>query len=104
MGIEGGHSIEDSIGLLREYYRLGARYMTLTWANSNGWADSSGDTDDPNVKHTEDGLADFGRGRRLRDESPGHDGGHLARCRPDLLARHYFAGAGIRLALFGASA
>ncbi len=61
MGIEGGHSIEDSLGLLRDYYRLGVRYMTLTWSNSNDWADSSGDADDPNVKHTEDGLTDFGK-------------------------------------------
>ena len=43
MGIEGGHSIEDSLALLRQYYALGVRYMTLTWSNSNGWADSSGD-------------------------------------------------------------
>ncbi|MGA7523769.1 MAG: dipeptidase [Acidobacteriaceae bacterium] len=61
MGIEGGHSIENSLGLLRDYYRLGVRYMTLTWSNSNDWADSSGDADDPNVKHTEDGLTDFGK-------------------------------------------
>jgi membrane dipeptidase len=61
MGIEGGHSIEDSLGLLRDYYRLGVRYMTLTWSNSNNWADSSGDADDPNVKHTQDGLSDFGK-------------------------------------------
>ena len=61
MGIEGGHSIEDSLGLLRDYYRLGVRYMTLTWSNSNDWADSSGDVDDPNVKHTQDGLTDFGK-------------------------------------------
>lgn len=61
MGIEGGHSIEDSLGLLRDYYRLGVRYMTLTWSNSNDWADSSGDIDNPNVKHTQDGLTDFGK-------------------------------------------
>ncbi len=61
MGIEGGHSIEDSLGLLRDYCRLGVRYMTLTWSNSNDWADSSGDVDDPNVKHTQDGLTDFGK-------------------------------------------
>jgi membrane dipeptidase len=36
MGIEGGHSIEDSLALLRQYYALGVRYMTLTWSNSNG--------------------------------------------------------------------
>ena len=52
MGIEGGHSIEDSLGLLRDYYRLGVRYMTLTWSNTNDWADSSGDIDDPTSPHT----------------------------------------------------
>jgi membrane dipeptidase len=61
MGIEGGHSIENSLGLLRDYYKLGVRYMTLTWSNSNDWADSSGDVDDPKVKHTQDGLTDFGK-------------------------------------------
>jgi membrane dipeptidase len=61
MGIEGGHSIEDSLGLLRQYYALGVRYMTLTWANSNGWADSSGDIDDKSVPHTEQGLSEFGK-------------------------------------------
>ncbi len=61
MGIEGGHSIEDSIPLLRQYYALGVRYMTLTWANSNNWADSSGDIDDKAVPHTKEGLSEFGK-------------------------------------------
>jgi membrane dipeptidase len=61
MGIEGGHSIEGSLALLRQYYALGVRYMTLTWANSNGWADSSGDIDDPSVPHTQEGLTEFGK-------------------------------------------
>ena len=61
MGIEGGHSIEDSIPLLRQYYALGVRYMTLTWTNSNGWADSSGDVDDTSVPHTKEGLTEFGK-------------------------------------------
>jgi membrane dipeptidase len=61
MGVEGGHSIEDSLALLRQYYALGARYMTLTWANSNGWADSSGDINDPNIAHTKEGLSEFGK-------------------------------------------
>ncbi|HUY94268.1 MAG TPA: dipeptidase [Terracidiphilus sp.] len=61
MGIEGGHSIEDSLALLRDYYDLGVRYMTLTWSNSNGWADSSGDIDDPAVPHTQEGLSEFGK-------------------------------------------
>jgi membrane dipeptidase len=61
MGIEGGHSIEASLGLLRMYHRLGVRYMTLTWANTNEWADSSGDLDDACVQH-HGGLTIFGRG------------------------------------------
>lgn len=61
MGIEGGHSIEDSLALLRQYYALGVRYMTLTWSNSNGWADSSGDIDDTSVPHTKEGLSEFGK-------------------------------------------
>ena len=61
MGIEGGHSIEGSLALLRQYYALGVRYMTLTWSNSNGWADSSGDIDDTSVPHTKEGLSEFGK-------------------------------------------
>jgi membrane dipeptidase len=61
MGIEGGHSIENSLSLLRDYYRLGVRYMTLTWSNSNDWADSSGDDTDTSIHHTDDGLSDFGK-------------------------------------------
>jgi membrane dipeptidase len=61
MGIEGGHSIEGSLALLRQYYALGVRYMTLTWSNSNGWADSSGDIDDDSVPHTKEGLSEFGK-------------------------------------------
>ena len=55
IGIEGGHAIEDSLELLRAFYRFGARYMTLTHTNSNDWADSSGDE----PKHN--GLTAFGR-------------------------------------------
>src|SRR5580692_9522453 len=60
MGIEGGHSIENDIHLLRNYYRLGVRYMTLSWSNTNEWADSSGDIDEPKVQH-HNGLTDFGK-------------------------------------------
>ena len=56
IGIEGGHAIEDSLRLLRLYYSLGVRYMTLTHSNSNNWADSSGD---PNKPHN--GLTAFGK-------------------------------------------
>jgi membrane dipeptidase len=60
LGIEGGHAIENSLALLRLYHRLGVRYMTLTWANSNDWADSSGDIEDASIPHTDDGLTGFG--------------------------------------------
>ena len=60
IGIEGGHSIENDIHLLRDFYRLGVRYMTLSWSNTNEWADSSGDIDDPKVEH-HNGLTDFGK-------------------------------------------
>src|SRR5215472_13821702 len=60
MGIEGGHAIENDVRLLRDFYRLGVRYMTLTWSNTNDWADSSGDIQDPNVKH-HNGMTDFGK-------------------------------------------
>ena len=55
MGIEGGHAIEDSLPTLREFYRLGVRYMTLTWNNTNNWADAGRGE----KKHN--GLTDFGK-------------------------------------------
>ncbi|MGI8959333.1 MAG: dipeptidase [Bryobacteraceae bacterium] len=60
MGIEGGHAIEDSPRLLRDYYKLGVRYMTLTHFNTNNWADSSGDIDNPAIQH-HNGLTPFGK-------------------------------------------
>jgi membrane dipeptidase len=60
MGIEGGHSIQNDLRLLRDYYRLGVRYMTLSWSNTNEWADSSGDINDAKVQH-HNGLTDFGK-------------------------------------------
>src|SRR5271154_2956055 len=60
LGIEGGHSIENDIRVLRDFYRLGVRYMTLSWSNTNEWADSSGDIDDPKIQH-HNGLTDFGK-------------------------------------------
>jgi membrane dipeptidase len=60
MGIEGGHSIENDIRLLRDFYRLGVRYMTLSWSNTNEWADSSGDINDAKIQH-HNGLTDFGK-------------------------------------------
>jgi membrane dipeptidase len=60
IGIEGGHAIEDSLRLLRAYYDLGVRYMTLTHVNTNAWADSSGDIDKTGVEH-HNGLTPFGK-------------------------------------------
>lgn len=60
LGIEGGHAIEDSVRLLRDYYDLGVRYMTLTHTNTNNWADSSGDITDAKLKH-HNGLTPFGK-------------------------------------------
>jgi membrane dipeptidase len=55
IGVEGGHAIEDSLSILRDFYALGARYLTLTHVNTNNWCDSSGDAGRHN------GLTDFGR-------------------------------------------
>jgi len=60
MGLEGGHAIEDSLRLLRDYYALGIRYMTLTHANTNTWADSSGDLRDEKIQR-HNGLTAFGK-------------------------------------------
>jgi membrane dipeptidase len=54
LGVEGGHAIENSLGALRAYYDLGARYMTLTHSATIDWADSGTDT----ARHG--GLTKFG--------------------------------------------
>ena len=55
MGIEGGYAIENSLGALRNFYRLGIRYMTLTHNVSHDWADAHRGE----VKNN--GLNDFGK-------------------------------------------
>ena len=55
MGMEGGHAIENSLGALRAYYALGARYMTLTHNVTLDWADAALDS----ARHG--GLTEFGR-------------------------------------------
>ena len=54
LGVEGGHAIENSLGALRAYYDLGARYMTLTHNVTLDWADAAMDT----ARH--EGLTAFG--------------------------------------------
>ncbi|HJZ91685.1 MAG TPA: dipeptidase, partial [Gemmataceae bacterium] len=54
IGVEGGHSIDDSLGVLRMYYDLGVRYMTLTHSETLDWADSATD------KPKSNGLSSFG--------------------------------------------
>jgi membrane dipeptidase len=55
IGMEGGHSINNSLAVLRQFYDAGARYMTLTHSANNDWADSA--TDDP----VHNGLTPFGK-------------------------------------------
>lgn len=55
LAIEGGHQIDDDLAVLRMYYRMGIRAMTLTHFRNNNWADSSTDT----PKHN--GLTPFGK-------------------------------------------
>ena len=54
LGIEGGHAIQNDLSILRCYRDLGVIYMTLTWSNTNDWADSSND------EERWGGLTDFG--------------------------------------------
>src|SRR5215204_7023386 len=54
LGAEGGHCIHDSLAVLRTFYRLGARYLTLTHNENTAWADSA--TDSPAAG----GLTTFG--------------------------------------------
>jgi len=60
-GVEGGHMIENDLNKLDALFRKGARYMTLTWNNSNDWASSALDetTRPDSLKHK--GLTDFGK-------------------------------------------
>jgi membrane dipeptidase len=55
LGAEGGHAIGNSLPVLRELYRAGVRYMTLTHSRTLAWADAAGDS----ARHG--GLTDFGR-------------------------------------------
>ncbi len=54
--VEGGHAIENDLEKLKELYRRGMRYLTITWNNSTDWATSAAD-----ARSTTKGLSDFGR-------------------------------------------
>ncbi len=62
-GVEGGHMIENNLNNLDTFYKLGVRYMTLTWNNSTDWATSALDetTKADSLAHAHKGLTDFGR-------------------------------------------
>ena len=55
MGVEGGHAIDSDLAILRTFFQMGARYMTLTHTNHTPWADTSSKPPEHN------GLTDFGR-------------------------------------------
>ena len=55
MGVEGGHMIDEDLGVLRQFVALGVRYLTLTHSLNTTWADSSGD------KPAHNGLTPFGK-------------------------------------------
>jgi membrane dipeptidase len=55
MGVEGGHMIDEDLGVLRQFVTLGVRYLTLTHSLNTTWADSSGD------KPAHNGLTPFGK-------------------------------------------
>lgn len=61
IGVEGGHMIEADILKLDSLYRRGARYMTLTWNNSNPWATSAMEETADSLLHQPKGLDDLGK-------------------------------------------
>lgn len=66
IGVEGGHMIEDDLNKLQQLYKLGMRYMTLTWNNSTSWATSAKDETSPSFGEgqgevRQKGLTDFGK-------------------------------------------
>jgi len=74
MGVEGGHMIASDLSVLRSYYALGVRYMTLTHSVNDEWADSSTD------KPAHNGLTDFGKDvvREMNREGMMVDISHVA--------------------------
>ena len=73
LGAEGGHSINNSLGVLRSFFRLGVRYLTLTHNENTDWADSA--TDEPRARRADRLRPDRGH----RDEPARHAGRPLPR-------------------------
>ena len=61
MGVEGGHMIEDNLSYLDSFYKIGVRYMTLTWNNSTSWATSALDETRKKDSLPHKGLTAFGK-------------------------------------------
>ena len=61
IGVEGGHMIENDINKLDSLYKRGARYMTLTWNNSNPWATSAMEETRDSLLHQPKGLSEQGK-------------------------------------------
>ncbi len=96
MGIEGGHAIEDSPRILRDYYALGVRYMTLTHVEQQSLGRLLGRRQQAQQRPFSVGQRDC-----ARDEPAGHDRGHLARFRQDVFRRAGDEpGSDLRIALF----
>ena len=79
ISLEGGHLIQDSLPVLRDFYRLGVRYMTLAHFRNNNWADSGTD------KPLHNGVVAVRSRRSPRNEPARHDGRYLARVGQDVL-------------------
>ena len=69
IGVEGGHMIESDISKLDSLYKRGARYMTLTWNNSNPWATSAMEETKDSLLHQPKGLNELGKSivRRMNE-------------------------------------
>ncbi len=61
IGVEGGHMIEDRMDYLDSFYRMGVRYMTLTWNNSTPWATSAMEETSKAFTVTPYGLTEEGK-------------------------------------------
>ena len=78
IGVEGGHAIDDSLDSCANTTNARRALHDADHANTNHWADSSGDMNKPKVAH-HNGLTRFRQGCGAGDEPAGDDGGYFAR-------------------------